>query len=156
MGIKKTVRNSNVSVSSRCLQRKVWKPSEVRLYLISNFAGDCGKTGLWKRVVGHRICLTEDVLVNSKPGDYMRKTLFHPDQWQGVWQRGSVNAVHLASGFLRATCAIVWPRRIFSNMAEGSESQPNNPLSRKLNKILETRLDNDKVKAFLYPSVFSW
>lgn len=29
-------------------------------------------------------------------------------------------------------------------MAEGSESQPNNPLSRKLNKILETRLDNDK------------
>lgn len=24
-------------------------------------------------------------------------------------------------------------------------SQPNNPLSRKLNKILETRLDNDKV-----------
>lgn len=25
-------------------------------------------------------------------------------------------------------------------------SQPNNPLSRKLNKILETRLDNDKVK----------
>ncbi|PFX23787.1 conserved oligomeric Golgi complex subunit 6-like [Stylophora pistillata] len=29
-------------------------------------------------------------------------------------------------------------------MAEGSESQSNNPLSRKLNKILETRLDNDK------------
>ncbi|KAL9964607.1 hypothetical protein ACROYT_G028269 [Oculina patagonica] len=29
-------------------------------------------------------------------------------------------------------------------MAEGNESQPNNPLSRKLNKILETRLDNDK------------
>ncbi|XP_027058346.1 conserved oligomeric Golgi complex subunit 6-like [Pocillopora damicornis] len=29
-------------------------------------------------------------------------------------------------------------------MAEGSEPQPNNPLSRKLNKILETRLDNDK------------
>lgn len=25
-------------------------------------------------------------------------------------------------------------------------SQPNNPLSRKLNKILETRLDNDKVR----------
>lgn len=24
--------------------------------------------------------------------------------------------------------------------------QPNNPLSRKLNKILETRLDNDKVR----------
>lgn len=67
-----------------------------------------------------------------------------------------MNAVHLASGFLRATCAIEWPRRIFFNMAEGSESQPNNPLSRKLNKILETRLDNDKVKVFLYPSVFSW
>lgn len=67
-----------------------------------------------------------------------------------------MNAVHLDSGVLRATCAIVWPRRIFSNMAEGSESQPNNPLSRKLNKILETRLDNDKVKVFLYPYVFSW
>lgn len=26
-----------------------------------------------------------------------------------------------------------------------ASSQPNNPLSRKLNKILETRLDNDKV-----------
>ena len=36
------------------------------------------------------------------------------------------------------------------NMADVSEtnsgsSQPNNPLSRKLNKVLETRLDNDKV-----------
>ena len=71
-------------------------------------------------------------------------------------ERGSMNAVYLDSGVLRATCAIVWPRRIFSNMAEGSESQPNNPLSRKLNKILETRLDNDKVKVFLYPYVFSW
>lgn len=26
-----------------------------------------------------------------------------------------------------------------------ASSQPNNPLSRKLNKILDTRLDNDKV-----------
>ena len=26
-----------------------------------------------------------------------------------------------------------------------ASTQPNNPLSRKLNKILETRLDNDKV-----------
>ncbi len=30
-------------------------------------------------------------------------------------------------------------------------SSANNPLSRKLNKILETRLDNDKVKHFLNP-----
>lgn len=29
---------------------------------------------------------------------------------------------------------------------QNAQSQPNNPLSRKLNKILETRLDNDKVK----------
>lgn len=28
---------------------------------------------------------------------------------------------------------------------QNAQSQPNNPLSRKLNKILETRLDNDKV-----------
>lgn len=28
---------------------------------------------------------------------------------------------------------------------QNAPSQPNNPLSRKLNKILETRLDNDKV-----------
>ena len=27
-----------------------------------------------------------------------------------------------------------------------SGNQPNNPLSRKLNKVLETRLDNDKVR----------
>ena len=46
------------------------------------------------------------------------------------------------------------PRRNISKMAEGSESQPNNPLSRKLNKILETRLDNDKVTAFLHLAVF--
>ena len=30
-----------------------------------------------------------------------------------------------------------------------SAGQTNNPLSRKLNKILETRLDNDKVSKFL-------
>lgn len=29
---------------------------------------------------------------------------------------------------------------------QNAQSQPNNPLSRKLNKILETRLDNDKVR----------
>lgn len=29
----------------------------------------------------------------------------------------------------------------------GTGPQPNNPLSRKLNKVLETRLDNDKVGA---------
>ena len=29
---------------------------------------------------------------------------------------------------------------------QNATSQPNNPLSRKLNKILETRLDNDKVR----------
>lgn len=29
--------------------------------------------------------------------------------------------------------------------SQNAPSQPNNPLSRKLNKILETRLDNDKV-----------
>lgn len=29
---------------------------------------------------------------------------------------------------------------------QNAQSQTNNPLSRKLNKILETRLDNDKVK----------
>lgn len=28
---------------------------------------------------------------------------------------------------------------------QNAAPQPNNPLSRKLNKILETRLDNDKV-----------
>lgn len=32
-----------------------------------------------------------------------------------------------------------------SNGAGGTSAQPNNPLSRKLYKILETRLDNDKV-----------
>lgn len=32
-----------------------------------------------------------------------------------------------------------------SNGAGGTSAQPNNPLSRKLHKILETRLDNDKV-----------
>lgn len=32
-----------------------------------------------------------------------------------------------------------------SNSSGNASSQPNNPLSRKLNKILETRLDNDKV-----------
>lgn len=32
-----------------------------------------------------------------------------------------------------------------SNNSGNASSQPNNPLSRKLNKILETRLDNDKV-----------
>ncbi|KTG48001.1 hypothetical protein cypCar_00042196 [Cyprinus carpio] len=31
-----------------------------------------------------------------------------------------------------------------SNSSGNASSQPNNPLSRKLNKILETRLDNDK------------
>ena len=30
-----------------------------------------------------------------------------------------------------------------------AENQPSNPLSRKLNKILETRLDNDKVCQYL-------
>ena len=29
-----------------------WKPSEVRLYLISNFAGDCGKTGCENELLG--------------------------------------------------------------------------------------------------------
>lgn len=33
-------------------------------------------------------------------------------------------------------------------------SQPNNPLSRKLNKILETRLDNDKVSGKTLASCF--
>ena len=33
-------------------------------------------------------------------------------------------------------------------MADGTEIQQNNPLSRKLNKILETRVDNDKVATF--------
>lgn len=32
---------------------------------------------------------------------------------------------------------------------QNAPSQPNNPLSRKLNKILETRLDNDKVSRSL-------
>ncbi|KAL0173908.1 hypothetical protein M9458_029876, partial [Cirrhinus mrigala] len=31
-----------------------------------------------------------------------------------------------------------------SSSSGNASSQPNNPLSRKLNKILETRLDNDK------------
>lgn len=66
---------------------------------------------------------------------------------------GSRIASGIASGSLRELCANAWPRRI-SKMAEGSESQPNNPLSRKLNKILETRLDNDKVTTFLYLAVF--
>lgn len=30
---------------------------------------------------------------------------------------------------------------------QNAPPQPNNPLSRKLNKILQTRLDNDKVSA---------
>lgn len=34
-----------------------------------------------------------------------------------------------------------------SNGAGATPAQPNNPLSRKLHKILETRLDNDKVTA---------
>lgn len=42
-------------------------------------------------------------------------------------------------------CSCAQPRR---KMAESGETQANNPLSRKLNKILETRLDNDKVGAF--------
>ena len=33
-----------------------------------------------------------------------------------------------------------------STESSAVENQPSNPLSRKLNKILETRLDNDKVK----------
>ena len=33
----------------------------------------------------------------------------------------------------------------FSNGAGATPAQPNNPLSRKLHKILETRLENDKV-----------
>lgn len=32
-----------------------------------------------------------------------------------------------------------------SAITQNQNAQPNNPLSRKLNKILETRLDNDKV-----------
>lgn len=35
----------------------------------------------------------------------------------------------------------------FSNGASGTSAQTNNPLSRKLRKILDTRLDNDKVTA---------
>uniref|UniRef100_A0A8D1E503 Uncharacterized protein n=1 Tax=Sus scrofa TaxID=9823 RepID=A0A8D1E503_PIG len=34
-----------------------------------------------------------------------------------------------------------------SNGASGTSAQTNNPLSRKLRKILDTRLDNDKVTA---------
>ncbi len=34
---------------------------------------------------------------------------------------------------------------LHTSNSSNASSQPNNPLSRKLNKILETRLDNDKV-----------
>lgn len=37
------------------------------------------------------------------------------------------------------------PESSTTTQNQNAQSQPNNPLSRKLNKILETRLDNDKV-----------
>ena len=36
--------------------------------------------------------------------------------------------------------------------SSSTENQPSNPLSRKLNKILETRLDNDKVRTLYFVS----
>ena len=51
-------------------------------------------------------------------------------------------------------------KRFKSKMADKEHSdvssQQNNPLSRKLNKILESRLDNDKVCEKVYNTVVIW
>lgn len=61
------------------------------------------------------------------------------------------------TGSQRKTGNRMLTRTATQKMAESGEPQANNPLSRKLNKILETRLDNDKVGAFQQGrSSFGW
>lgn len=51
----------------------------------------------------------------------------------------------MAEGSGEVAVATPSPANAQSNGTPGNATQSNNPLSRKLHKILETRLDNDKV-----------